>query len=98
VTDLRDGEPLAETPTTDGATCAMRIDGVPLVVPAGWMVAAALELDARGGARRSPGGWRRQAFCGMGVCGECRVNIDGRAHRLACMTPCAPGMEVVRDA
>ena len=79
-------------------TCTVRIDGVALVVPVGWSVAAALELDGGGGARRSPGGSRRQAFCGMGVCGECRVTIDGHAHRLACMTPCAPGLEVVRDA
>jgi hypothetical protein len=68
------------------------------VVSAGWTVAAALALDDRGGPRRSSGGQRRQAFCGMGMCGECRVTIDGRAHRLACMTACATGMEVERDA
>jgi succinate dehydrogenase/fumarate reductase-like Fe-S protein len=36
--------------------------------------------------------------CGMGVCGECRVTIDGRPHRLGCQVICAPGMEIHRDA
>ena len=75
------------------------IDGRPVQVPAGTLVAAALEIDRAGsGARVSPLGERRQAFCGMGVCGECRVAIDGRAHRLGCQVVCAPGMEIRRDA
>jgi succinate dehydrogenase/fumarate reductase-like Fe-S protein len=28
----------------------------------------------------------------MGVCQECRVTIDGRAHVLACQTLCRAGM------
>jgi sarcosine oxidase subunit alpha len=31
----------------------------------------------------------------MGVCYECRVSIDGVAHRRACLEPVAEGMEVV---
>jgi aerobic-type carbon monoxide dehydrogenase small subunit (CoxS/CutS family) len=57
-----------------------------------------VELAAPGrGARRSPAGERRQPLCGMGVCGECRVSVDGRAHRLGCQTLCAAGMEVRTD-
>jgi len=75
------------------------VDGRPLDVAAGTLVAAAIELAAPGhGARVSPGGSRRQPLCGMGVCGECRVSIDGRAHRLGCQTPCTPGMEIRTDA
>ena len=33
-------------------------------------------------------------LCGMGVCMQCRVTIDGRPHQLACQTLCRPGMEV----
>jgi succinate dehydrogenase/fumarate reductase-like Fe-S protein len=33
----------------------------------------------------------------MGVCGECRVTVDGRAHRLGCQTLCAPDMEIRTD-
>lgn len=77
---------------------ALTIDGRPLAVERGTLVAAALEIAAAGqGGRVSPGGARRQAFCGMGVCGECRVTIDGQAHRLGCQVACASGMEVRRD-
>jgi succinate dehydrogenase/fumarate reductase-like Fe-S protein len=33
----------------------------------------------------------------MGVCGECRVAIDGHAHRLGCQSLCTPGMEIRTD-
>jgi len=75
------------------------VDGHPIEIAAGTLVAAAVELAAPGrGARVSPAGLRRQPLCGMGVCGECRVAIDGRAHRLGCQTLCAPGMEIRTDA
>ena len=75
------------------------IDGRPIDVPAGTLVAAAIELAAPGrGARVSPNGMRRQPLCGMGVCGECRVQVDGRAHRLGCQTLCTPDMEILTDA
>jgi predicted molibdopterin-dependent oxidoreductase YjgC len=37
----------------------------------------------------------RGLFCGMGVCFECLVTIDGRPNLRACMTPVADGMRVV---
>jgi sarcosine oxidase subunit alpha len=43
--------------------------------------------DAVDGAPRAPLG-------GMGVCFECRVTIDGVAHRRACLVPVAEGMIV----
>lgn len=75
------------------------VDGRPLDVAAGTLVAAAVELAAPGrGARVSPAGLRRQPLCGMGECGECRVEVDGHAHRLGCQTLCAPDMEIRTDA
>ena len=75
------------------------IDGRSLDVRAGTLVAAAVELAAPGrGARVSPGGERRLPLCGMGVCGECRVTVDGHVHRLGCQVLCAPGMEILTDA
>jgi len=80
-------------------TIRVSVDGQALEVPAGTLVAAAVELAAPGrGARVSPGGERRQPLCGMGVCGECRVTVDGRAHRLGCQTLCAPRMDIRTDA
>ena len=81
---------------TDAIT--VTVDGRALDVRPGTLVAAAVELAAPGrGARVSPGGARRQPLCGMGVCGECRVRVDGRSHRLGCQTLCAPGMEIQTD-
>jgi predicted molibdopterin-dependent oxidoreductase YjgC len=70
------------------------IDGLGVDVPAGSTVAAALGLGGVHGSRRSVTGQPRAAFCGMGICHECAVLIDGR-RRLACQTPCRPGMVVV---
>ena len=36
----------------------------------------------------------RGLFCGMGVCQECRVSVDGVPNVRACMTPVSPGMRV----
>lgn len=69
------------------------LDGRPLRVAAGTTVAAALALDGDGTTRTSVSGQRRAPLCGMGVCQECRVTIDGR-RRLACQTLCLDGMQV----
>jgi len=36
----------------------------------------------------------RGVFCGMGVCYDCLVRIDGRASQRACMTKVAEGMRI----
>jgi aerobic-type carbon monoxide dehydrogenase small subunit (CoxS/CutS family) len=78
---------------------AVHVDGRPLAVRPGTLVAAAIELALPGhGARVSASGARRQPLCGMGVCGECRVTVDGRAHSLGCQVVCAAGMEIRTDA
>jgi D-hydroxyproline dehydrogenase subunit gamma len=68
------------------------IDGVAVDVPAGASVVAALVIAGSMCTRRAVTGEPRFAFCGIGQCQECRVTIDGRAHRLACRTVCTPGM------
>ena len=75
----------------------VRVDGVALRVPAGASVAAAIECAAGGGPavyRRSLSGLPRAACCGMGVCRECRVTIDGVPNRLACEVRCSDGMQI----
>ncbi|MBW2208415.1 MAG: (2Fe-2S)-binding protein [Deltaproteobacteria bacterium] len=39
----------------------------------------------------------RGCLCGMGVCYECQVTIDGRSGERACMILVREGMEVVTD-
>ncbi|WP_448679183.1 2Fe-2S iron-sulfur cluster-binding protein [Pseudomonas nicosulfuronedens] len=71
----------------------LTLDGRPLRVAAGTTVAAALALGGDGTTRTSISGQRRAPLCGMGVCQECRVTIDGQ-RRLACQTLCRDGMQV----
>jgi predicted molibdopterin-dependent oxidoreductase YjgC len=73
---------------------SLHIDGRLVRVKAGSSVAAALRVaGGTGAARTSVSGQPRAPFCGMGVCQECRVQIDGR-RMLACQTVCAEGMQV----
>ena len=51
-------------------------------------------LIARGASRKSVSGEPRGALCGMGICQECRVTIDGLPHQRACMVLVREGMEV----
>jgi D-hydroxyproline dehydrogenase subunit gamma len=39
----------------------------------------------------------RGGFCGMGVCQECRVMVDGLPDQRACMTEVRDGMEISTD-
>jgi len=39
----------------------------------------------------------RGGFCGMGVCQECRVMVDGLPDQRACMTEVRDGMEICTD-
>jgi sarcosine oxidase subunit alpha len=75
------------------STITLSVDGRRVEVPAGANVAAAV---ARAGetCRRSPGGALRAPLCGMGVCFECRVSIDGVAQLRACMVAARDGMRV----
>ena len=72
------------------------INGTVAEVPDGISVAAAI-AHAGQPFRRSVGGLRRAPFCGMGVCFECSVRIDGVAHQRSCMLPVREGMRVDTD-
>jgi D-hydroxyproline dehydrogenase subunit gamma len=74
---------------------AVTVNGQSLHVSAHATVAAALALaDGVRGSRISVTGEPRAMLCGMGVCQECRVTVDGRAHVLACQTVCRDGMTI----
>lgn len=72
----------------------LTVDGEPLRAPEGQSVAAALLGAGTVSLRESPGGSPRGLYCGIGVCQECRVIVDGQVVR-SCVTPVAAGMEVV---
>lgn len=85
---------MSETNTT------LTIDGRKVSVAPGSSVAAAIAVAANMEhaapvTRRSVSGALRGPLCGMGICQECRVTIDGVRHRLACQTVCVADMNVV---
>jgi NADPH-dependent 2,4-dienoyl-CoA reductase/sulfur reductase-like enzyme len=60
--------------------------------------ALALTLKQSPILRHSVGGQPRGPLCGMGVCFECRLTIDGESNRLSCQTPVTGGMEILTGA
>ncbi len=70
----------------------LKIDGQAVSVPAGTTVAAAVMRAGVMVFRQDRG-----PLCGMGICFECRVTLNGRPHERSCQTVCEPGMEVRTD-
>ena len=75
----------------------VKVNGKVLRVPAGTVVAAAVVLAGMTRFRASIHGASRGPLCGMGVCFECRVTINGQPHCRSCLTLCEHGMEVRTD-
>ena len=73
------------------------VDGVSVTMPVGSMVAAAILKSGKHAFRRSATGEARGPLCGMGICFECRVTIDGEQHCRSCQTVCRNGMDVRTD-
>lgn len=76
-------------------TVRLLVDGMPVTAAEGDSVAAALLLAGKPVFRHSVvGGAPRGPYCGMGVCFDCLVTVDGAANRQACLTPVREGMQV----
>jgi thioredoxin reductase len=61
-------------------------EGHKLAARAGESVAAALTAHGIRGFRTTRSAAERGLFCGMGVCQDCLVEVDGRPNQRACMT------------
>jgi D-hydroxyproline dehydrogenase subunit gamma len=72
---------------------ALTVNGARVTVAPGTTVAAAV-MTAGAATRISVRGEARGPLCGMGICLECRVTIDGVAHQRSCQIVCAAGMDV----
>ena len=75
----------------------LTINGVAVRVIEGATVAAAIMQAGFTGFRKSVSGERRAPLCGMGICFECRVIIDGQAHARSCQIVCRDHMQVRTD-
>jgi sarcosine oxidase subunit alpha len=77
---------------------ALTVNGKEIRVPPGTVVAAAVNMAGVSKFRTSVSGEPRAPLCGMGICFECRVTIDGMRHQRSCQIFCRPGMKVETDA
>ncbi len=75
-------------------TTEIIINGRVMHVEAGITLASALVNAQESVFRRSTTGEPRAPLCGMGICYECRVTIDGMAHQRSCMIVVEAGMRV----
>jgi len=69
-------------------------DGTEIEALPGETVAAALAAADIVAVRETRSHAPRGPFCGMGVCFDCLVTIDGRPSQRACLTKVAAGMDV----
>jgi D-hydroxyproline dehydrogenase subunit alpha len=69
-------------------------DGQEIAARPGMSIAAALTAAGITVFRRTRQGAARGLFCGMGVCQDCLVEIDGRANQRACMARIAGPLAV----
>ena len=74
----------------------LTVNGSPVSVGAGATVAVAVAIAGQA-CRTSVSGEPRGPLCGMGICYECRVSINGTPHCRSCQILCEPGMEVRTD-
>jgi len=83
-----------EAETQRGQPVTITIDGVPLQAYLGETIAGALLANGQRAWRHTESGEPRGLFCGMGICFDCLVTVDGVSNVRACMTPVADGMVV----
>jgi glycine/D-amino acid oxidase-like deaminating enzyme len=78
------------------AAAAVRLsfDGCEIEALPGETIAAALAAAGITAVRTARSGAPRGPFCGMGVCFDCLVTVDGRPSQRACLTKVAAGMDV----
>jgi hypothetical protein len=81
---------------TEDASTPVRASycGAPLTAAPGASVAAALIASGQSAWRPTRDGKARGVFCGIGVCFDCLVEIDGESGQRACMIPLGEGMEI----
>ncbi len=70
-------------------------DGTPLSCRDGWTIGAALTAAGVRSWRTTRHGQRpRGLFCGIGICFDCLVTVNGQPSLRACLVPANPGDDV----
>ncbi|MEW2359389.1 (2Fe-2S)-binding protein [Spirillospora sp. NPDC029432] len=81
-----------ETPLT------ITVDGEPLDGVAGQTIAGVLLASGRRSWREGPSGAPRGVFCGIGVCFDCLVTVNGARDVRACRRRAADGDTVTTQS
>ncbi|MGP9503682.1 (2Fe-2S)-binding protein [Specibacter sp. AOP5-B1-6] len=77
----------------------LTLDGSPLAARPGQTVGAALTAAGITAWRTTRiGGRPRGLFCGIGVCFDCLLTVDGVSGQRACLTPARDGMALETGA
>jgi NADPH-dependent 2,4-dienoyl-CoA reductase/sulfur reductase-like enzyme len=82
---------------TSGERISFIFDGQPVSATAGQSLAAALTAAGILSLRETASGGARGVFCGMGVCQDCLVVVDGVPNQRACMVRVARSATVERQ-
>lgn len=72
----------------------LQINNKAISVAEGSTIATAIFASEAESFRRSVSGEPRFPLCGMGICFECRVTINGVKHQRSCQTLAEEGMVV----
>ena len=77
-----------------GRVISITVDGVALPAYEGETIAGALLASGRRAWRHTRHGQPRGLYCGIGLCFDCLVTVNGTPNVRACLTPVAVGMVV----
>lgn len=80
-----------------GAALSLTLDERTVTAYEGETVAAVLLAEGHVAVRTTPRGSPRGVYCGMGVCFDCLVVVDGVPNTRACVTWVREGMSVARQ-
>jgi predicted molibdopterin-dependent oxidoreductase YjgC len=80
-----------------GARLSLTLDGRAVNAYEGETVAAVLLAEGHIATRKTRSGSPRGVYCGMGVCFDCLVVVDGVPNTRACVTWVRKGMDVARQ-
>jgi aerobic-type carbon monoxide dehydrogenase small subunit (CoxS/CutS family) len=86
--------PLRVSTLRRGQPIQLWLDGELIDAYPGETVAAVLVASGRRAFRTSLRGLPRGLYCGIGLCHECLVTVDGSPGVRACMTQVFPGMRI----
>ena len=80
-----------------GPAVTVLLDGEPVTAYLGETVATVILAQGAIATRTTVGGSPRGVFCGMGVCFDCLLVVDGEPNTRACMTWVRDGMRISRQ-